>query len=227
MSLTVETKAGQKDTKSAALLNKYLSGAVLKMDGMTKENAEKVANKFAAEKAEGIQVADVTAKEAEVNKDLKKYGLREKLNYASDAKAYSEDIQKSVDSIVTTGVMSVASVLTLAVATTSAPEQGAAMGVVGGALLAAVTAERLAKAGLRAVSGPRNEAQAKKIDEYTELKHTQLALKQLKNVLLAPEREAQKAKDKEMVRQLYASGLGNPGGMITPVSLAQKGKGGR
>lgn len=226
MSLMIETKAGQKDTKSAALLNKYLSGAVAKMDGMTKKDAKKVANKFAAEKAEGIQVADVTAKEAEVKEGLKKFGLRETLNYASDAKALSEDVQKSVDTMLVTGVMSVASVLTLAVATTSTPEQGATLGAVAGVVLTAATAERLAKAGLRAVSAPRNEEQARKADEYTELKHTQLALKQLKNVLLAPEREAQKAKDKEMVRQLYASGLGNPGGMITPVSLA-KGKGGR
>lgn len=227
MSLTVTAKSGQKDVKSAVLLNKYLSSAVLKMNGMTKKDAEKVANSFAAEKIEGIQVADVTAKEAEINESLKKYGLKEKLNYASDAKAYSKDPQKSIDSIITTGVMSVASSLTLAVAAGSSPEQGAAMGTVAGALLAAVTIERLAKSGLRALSTSKNETQAKKIDEYTELKHAQLALKQLKNVMLAPEREAQKAKDKEMVRQLYASGLGNPGGMITPVSLAQKGKGSR
>lgn len=226
MSLTVETKAGQKDTKSAALLNKYLSGAVAKMDGMTKKDATKVADKFAAQKAQGIELADVTAKEADVNEGLKKFGLKEKLNYASDAKAYNEDIQKSVDTMVMTGVMSVASTLTLAVATTSTPEQGATLGAVAGVVLTAATLERLAKAGMRAVSAPRNEEQAKKVDEYTELKHTQLALKQLKNVLTAPEREAQKAKDKEMVRQLYASGLGNPGGMITPISLA-KGKGSR
>ncbi len=31
--------------------------------------------------------------------------------------------------------------------------------------------------------------------------------------------------DREMIAQLYASGMGNPGGIVTPVSLAKKGLG--
>ena len=78
---------------------------------------------------------------------------------------------------------------------------------------------------MRHFSRPKGEEQTRKVAAYTELKHAQMALKQLKKVLQAPQKAAEKAKDREMIAQLYASGMGNPGGIVTPVSLAKKGLG--
>ena len=230
MALSIETKGASDKNKAAsmAFLNKYLSGALVKMDGMTKADATKAAKAMAEKAADkGISVSDVVAKEKEVKDSLKGYGLREKVNYHSDAKAFNEDINKSIYTMINTAILSSATLCTLAATYSSSPEEGATMGAVMGGVMGAITVERLAKAGLRAVSGAKNEEQAKKVDDYTELKHTQLALKQLKHVLLAPEREAQKAHDKEMVKQLYASGFGSRGGMIAPINWNTKKDGGR
>lgn len=228
MSLTVAKQADEKqeirNAVSAALLNKYLAGVVKAMDGRTKSEVKKIAAEHAAgADMKMFTVETVKAKEAETAKQMKKYGLREKMNYAADGKALDDNPGESISRAISMAVASSATMLTVAVAAGSGEITGlgAAMAGIGGAY----TVNAAARAAMRHFSRPKNEEQTQKVAGYTELKHAQMALKQLKKVLEAPEKAAQKAKDREMIAQLYASGMGNPGGMITPVSLAKKGLG--
>ncbi|MBP3402544.1 MAG: hypothetical protein J6L82_01380 [Alphaproteobacteria bacterium] len=71
-----------------------------------------------------------------------------------------------------------------------------------------------------ALSEEAKKDKSEALKAYTEIKHSQIALKKLKNAL------DPKPSYKDEVRALYASGLGNPGGMITALNL-KKQNGGR
>ncbi len=225
MSLTVAKQADEKqeirNAVSAALLNKYLAGVVRAMDGRTKSAAEKIAAEHAAKAdMKMFSAQTVEAKEAETAKQMKKYGMREKMNFAADGKALEDNPGESISQAISMAVASSATMLTLAVSAGSGEITG--LGAVMAGIGGAYTVNAAAKAAIRHFSRPKNEEQTQKAAAYTELKHAQMALKQLKKVLQAPEKAAQKAEDREMIARLYASGLGNPGGMVTPVSLAKK-----
>lgn len=214
MTVEVKKEAGQKDAKSAVLLNKYLSGAVVKMDGMTKKEAQKYATAEAEKIAAkgGIDVADIEAKESAVKEGMKQFGLKEKLNYVADGKAFDGDIQKSMDTLLTTGVVSTVALISNIMATTTSPEEGSGLAAVIGVGLTAVAAERLVKAGLRAVTTPKSDEGKAKVADYTEMKHTQVALKQLKKAIQGPEKAAEKAAQrkayKDEVRKTMAMTMG-------------------
>lgn len=207
--------------ETAALLNKYIKGAVTEIGFVRRSEAEEkglgYAEAFVKDgKAKGLTSADIKQKEKEVKAGLKNYGMREKINYAANLRAMEEHPLMPLAKGAAT-VVGVAAVTLAAAAEGDVASAAAAAGIGTGVAIAAAC---VYFAGV-----PKSEMQAKKVEEYTELKHAQLALKQLKNIVRGAEKAAGREAYKEEVRQLYASGLGNPGGMITPVTFAKKSQG--
>lgn len=209
------------DAKTAALLNKYIKGAVEEIGFVRRSEAEKKSAGYAAAfvkdgKAEGLTSADIRQKEKEVRAGLKNYGIKEKINYAANLRATEENpllpLAKGTACAIGVAVVAMACAAEGDIAATVA---AAGIGLTAGAGVAAVYF----------AGAPTSEAQEKKIEEYTELKHAQLALKQLKSIVRDAEKSAGREAYKQEVRQLFASGLGNPGGMITPVTFAKKSQG--
>lgn len=207
-SLTPETKK---------LLDDYTAGAVKEIGNVKKFDAEIKASEYAAGfyksgKAEGLTAADVKIAEKQVAKEMKGYGVKERLNYAFDGRP-------------TTGFESlllkyaVLSVGGLAAAATG-NETGLATVAAGYAVLTAQTALKLS-------TFPKTDEQERKIDEYADLKHAQLALKQLRRELnfqesLERDRKIADKIDsyKKQVGQLFAAGYGQPsGGLIQAANL--------
>lgn len=69
-----------------------------------------------------------------------------------------------------------------------------------------------------AYAATNKEAPAVSKEEYANIKHTLVALNKMRNVL------DPKPSYKDEVRALYASGLGNPGGMITALKFKREGR---
>lgn len=207
MALAVNTEGKVADTKTQENLVKYLAGALVKMQHEPKVHAEQVATEEAAK----VDVKDFSSKEIKdmektVKVAAKNYGLQEKMYYHADGDALKKDPMEATARTIFPAIAGVAMGVTGAIA--NSPE--VAIAGMGGAAAILIT-----KATMRFLGEPTNDAEAKKADEFKMLKHTQLALKQLKKVVEAPEkaaaREAYKA---EIGRYMTA---GNPGGMVMPM----------
>ncbi len=179
-------------------LDSYLVGAVVLMDGKTKAEAEKIAKDYVrTTDRENIREAAVDAKAAELKKEAKKYGLREKLNYATDAD-HGLKLEMTV-----IGAASLVESLAKSESMPNGPV----------ALVVPQNAVQYAVGSMVKADTPEKKVKA---DEYANIKHAQLVLKQLKRCLLAtydPAR-AEKTEKKSMMqeaKELYAS-YGNPGG---------------
>ncbi len=192
-----------KSEKSVSTWNKhsldsYLVGAVVLMDGKSKAEAEKIAKDYVrTTDREYIREDAVDAKSAELKKEAKQYGLREKLNYATDAD-HGLKLEMTV--------IGAASLVESLAKSESMPNGPVALVVPKNAVQYAVGSMVKSK----------TAEQRLKADEYANVKHAQLVLKQLKRCLLAtydPAR-AEKTEKKSMMqeaKELYAS-YGNPGG---------------
>ena len=158
------------------LLEGYMAGAVKEIGFGEQNKAKTKAEKYAADfyksgKAEGLTKADVKAMEKHVAKDLKKYGLKERLDYFTNA----------------SGNKLLAFELGLAaVAVGAAACQGiigdtATLGIAGASLGSMVTS------GLALGVNMAFYGDERKLDEYVALKQAQLALKKLKREFTNPE----------------------------------------
>lgn len=218
MVLEVQKTAGApKTAKNVDLLTEYLAGTVVEMQGMSKVFAEQ----HAREKAEKVDIKGFDLKEIETMQknakaEAKKYGVQEKMFYHADGHVVANDEYEKFGREGMTAMVGFGLGMTGALA--GSPE--VAIAGMGGALAYGVT-----KMTMRYLGEPTNEAEAKKSEEFKMLKHTQLALKQLKKVVEAPIKEAKK---KEYWDQVAKASMGiNPAGYVTPISLAKKGKDGR
>ncbi len=169
LSLKQDKETQQKDSKSKALLNKYLSEAFYKTHGLTILGTHREASKLAIEpEYQEINRADIEAKRKEIKQDLKEFGFREKLNYMTDVTADNSLFSTAIKMAAVTAV----------VATTNAvaPE---ATEIVAGAGLAYVAF----RGGLEVNNLAQTDKQDRKTSDYVELKHAQIALKKLSNHL--------------------------------------------
>lgn len=208
--------------ESKKLLDAYTAGAVKEIGNVKKIDAEIKASQYASDfyksgKAESLTSADVKIAEKQIAKEMKQYGMKERLNYATDARP-----SKLESLLLKCAVLSVGGLASAA----TGNETGMATVTAGFALLAAQTAVRLA-------AFPKTDEQERKIDEYADLKHAQLALKQLKRELkikegLERDRRIDEKIDsyKKQVGQLFAAGYGQPsGGLIQAVNLKKQKEG--
>ena len=158
------------------LLMDYMAGAVKEIGFVKKGKAEEKANDYAEDfhksgKDVGLTKADIKAMEKQVAKELKKYGLKERFNYATNIRAAEENMFKAT--LGSLGACTLMGAAAVVVSLGGQPEVG--VGVLG-----ATAAIAVAKSAAFVVGASNNEEEKRKIEEYTELKHAQLALKQLK-----------------------------------------------
>lgn len=214
------SKEKEMKPETKALLESYMAGAVKEIGFAKKSRAEEMATDYAkdfyeAGKAESITKADIKAMEKQVSKELKQYGLKERLNYSINGKAISENPFSTL--LQGAGV---AALVVVGSGTAAIDGQHAlAAGLIGVGVAVAV-----AKSAAFYAGEPKNETEARKIEEYTNLKHAQLALKQLKREFTAKER----AEYSEKLGQFLAAGYGQPsGGLIqAPIyAIKQKNQG--
>ena len=215
-------RSSQKSTLSPEakeLLNSYMAGAKKEIGFVSKSKAEEKSVLYAMDfyhsgKAEGLTKSDVKIMEKQVNKELKQYGVQEHINYAATLRAKEENPLPALLKDAGIGLLAASTAASAA----ADGQYGIALGVVGVGVIAAATKAAIVYAGL-----PNTEEQSKKVDEYTELKHAQLALKQLKREFKAAER----AEYKKEVSQLFAAGYGQPSGGFVQAAMLKRQKAGR
>lgn len=228
MFLSLSTAEGNK-TKSQELLDSYLKSACRFLDDKTAKGARKFAKNFVRsddrnfnahygkpatkDLLTGIKSEDIQKKEKELSAQAKKVSAKMKANYALNVEV-NKDI-KNPFSIFASSIAVLPGISVLVNAAEQKSLAGVAVGLAGiGVAVGAVAAVHGIKKSVEA----KTPEEKKEIKSYIEVRHSQLALKQLKKAL----RQEQRSAYKQEVQQLFAAGLGNPGGMITPLVLRQK-----
>ena len=196
----IESKKGISltDIQAATKVGLYLAGAVEAMGKTSsKRDASKAADKYLAnhplkgiDKKAAIKTIDNLEKNYKA--EAKSADLKTKIQYALGGKEATKALMLGAACVVS-GVM--------------AAKGAHSMGAVSLMLMAGAMGSAEA-----ALLG-KEENKSEKLKAYTEIKHAQLALKKLKKSL------DPKPSYKDEVRALYASGLGNPGGMVTALNL--------
>ena len=204
--LSLNSNAEKVSAWDKHVLDAYLTGAVASMSGKTKAEAAEIAEKYVrATDRSGISEAAVDAKNAELKKEAKQFGLREKLNYATDA---DHDVKLEW----------------IAVGATSLVETMAKSEVMPNGPVALVVPKNAIKAAVGSMVKADTPDKKVKADEYAAVKHAQLVLKQLKRCVSA-EVDSNRTPKKSMMQEageLYAR-FGNPsGGMVHNDMPAEK-----
>lgn len=216
--LSLDTKGTEVKKDIDAALNKYLSGSLQFIGNSTKVEASQKASEYAEKQnlseftSNPKETKDaIVAKETELKKASKQYGLQEKMNYAFDARVFQERPLDELAQGLHVALFASAGMMTAAFS--NSPEAATLFGVGGVLTAATLTTGRFLSAG-------ETEKEKKSINEYAEIKHAQLALKQLKKKVM-PSIKAAENKEKGIpsAKEMFAAGLGNPGGMITPLDF--------
>lgn len=199
MALIIESKKGisLSDIQAATKVGLYLAGAVEAMGKTSsKREASKAADKYLADHPLKTTDKEATLKvidnlEKNYKAEAKSADLKTKIQYALGGKEATKALMLGAASVVS-GVM----------AAKGADPMGAVSLMLMAGAMGSAEAALLGK-----------DEKSEKLKAYTEVKHAQLALKKLKKSL------DPKPSYKDEVRALYASGLGNPGGMVTALNL--------
>ncbi|MBR1777802.1 MAG: hypothetical protein IJ752_04365 [Alphaproteobacteria bacterium] len=219
LELLFSSKEKTLSPETKKLLDGYMAGAKKEIGFVDKNEAYWKAEKYASDffksgKADSLTTEDVKLMEKQVAKEIRGYGFKERLNYASNTKAKEETAFEMIG-LKAAGL----TVLGLGGAALD-PDLGTPVVLAGYAALAVETVVRCA-------SLPKDDAQAKKIEDYTDLKHAQLALKQLKREIGFKEsydRDVKRAEKidayKEDVKKLFAAGYGQPSGGLVQAPIA-------
>ncbi len=183
LKLQRSTEEHKLSPKAEKLLISYMAGAVKEIGFVSKGKADTLADWFAEDfyysgKAKGLTTNDVQAMEKRVDKSLKKYGFKERLNYLTNVRAMEENptvfvLKGGAAGMLAMGAFSEALVNN---------HHAAALSVLGIAVAAS-----LGKTAMNQALSGKTDEENRKIDEYTNMKHAQLALKQLKRKMEYPE----------------------------------------
>ena len=213
-----ETERPVGDLATRKLLRAYLNGALKLSSGKSKAEAKEAIQEYhrqadtQALKASPDALKVIEEKEKNLKDRAASYGLREKINYASDA-----DVADLSD-VVSMGVGAVATSM-LAPVTAADPQ------VLSATILAAAatyTVGRATKAVAAELSASKTPDQKRQARDYASVKHAQLALKLLKKEIEAPLKAAEKEKYKEEIANLFAAGYGQPsGGLVQKPMTAE------
>ena len=204
--LSLNSNAEKVSTWDKHVLDAYLVGAVVSMSGKSKAEAAEIAENYVrTTDRSGIRESAIDAKAAELKKEAKQFGLREKLNYATDA---DHDVKLEL----------------VAIGATSLVETMAKSEVMPNGPVALVVPKNALKVAVGSMVKADTPDKKVKADEYAAVKHAQLVLKQLKRCVLAefdPNRTPKKSLMQE-AGELYAR-FGNPsGGMVHNDMPAEK-----
>ena len=203
------------DMATRKMLRAYLNGAVQLSSGKSKAEAKKVIQDYyqqadiQALKDSPDALKVVEAKEKNLQEKASSFGLRAKVNYASDA-----DVS-DISDVISMGVGAVATSMLAPIA--AADPQALSATILTAA--AAYTVTKAAKTAAAELSASKTPDQKKQAREYATVKHAQLALKLLKKEIEAPLKAAEKAKYKEDVAKLFAAGYGQPSGGLVQMPM--------
>lgn len=207
MSLIIVAKNDKRMQDAAAKLKvgMYLNGLMKQVDGVSKQYRDEVAEVYMedhpmnfGDKAKAVE--EIENLQEFYGKEVKNTSLKTKMQAAFGHKG--AEVARAVAlgaAAVVGGVMAAQGIEPMAAPT---------LVLAAGALCTGANAATMPKASEKEVSD---------VEKYGDAKRALYALKKMKKVL-APE-----SKYKKEVQALYASGLGNPGGMITALNLKQKG----
>lgn len=195
LSLEQNKEPKSKDTKSAALLNKYLSEAVYLTSTDSIIKTHRWLSDFATRpRWEGIKQEDIDARYKENKEKLKEFGFKDKAAYYANVK--SKDGGK--EALIKWGAFLTAT----AVATAISPELGQAVGGIG-----------LAYMGSKLVAGTIGEPTTPKelfsTRDYVDLRHEQIALRKLSRHI--EKKEIQAMKQEAMVKGVFIPTMGRCG----------------
>lgn len=193
MALALENskETSEKESKSAALLNKYLSTAVKLTHGETIIGAHKATNDLVKRSGwDEIKREDVEAKRAEVKAELKNYSFKDKVSYFANIKAD----EHGRETYIKLGVLATA----MSVAHGVSPEAGMAVGLAAAAYVGA-------KIAAKEYGTPNKPKESFSAADYADLKHTQMALRKLS-------RKLEKKENNDMIRAAMAKGVLYPMG---------------
>lgn len=192
MALSLENKSetAEKTSKSAALLNKYLTNAVSMTRLDTIIESHKTLSDYAKRSEwDDIKADDVYAKRKEVEKEMKGFGIKDKLAYYGNVKAG----EHSRETTTKLGILAAAMV----VAATIDPDLSHCVAGAGMAYMAS-------KVGVKMAGAPQNPKELFSTRDYVDLKHAQTALKKLESNLM-------KKENQKMVQQAIVNGAYFPG----------------
>ena len=201
---------------SKELLDTYLKDARRFTERETKngavEEVEGILNETSVRKelTSKISEGDIAKKETELKAQAKEAPFKAKVNYAMNAEAFGTRISPVA------GLLPGMAVLAGAVkcASTNYPESmalifaGSAM-MVGGLMAGYKILDKM---------GGKNPEEKKAIKDYYDVKHSLLALKQLKKAI----RKENGTSSNLQAQKFSAEGYGNPGGMITVSAIAKR-----
>lgn len=214
MSMFIESEKGitMGELDTAMRLGVYLSGAVEAM-GSAKSNsdAEKLMDQYMAKKQKAGTDLKAPSKSAAKkildrmeennNKEIADTPLKTKLKYMYET---NKDMSKAIicgAAAVVTGVMA-----------SQGMDAMASVSVLAGAGFVSCFGYGISGVGQDQEAPVKTKSD---LAEYAELKHTQIALRKMKEKLFGKE----KSSYKDEVKNLMASGLGNPGGFVTALNL--------
>lgn len=208
MSLIIVAKNDKRmqDAATKLKVGMYLNGLMNQVDGVPKQYRDEVAEVYMedhpmnfGEKNKAKAVEEIENLQEFYGKEVKNTSLKTKMQAAFGHKG--AEIARAVAlgaAAVVGGVMAAQGIEPMAAPTVV---------LAAGALCTGAHAATMPKA---------SEQEKSDVEKYGDAKRALYALKKMKKVL-APE-----SKYKKEVQALYASGLGNPGGMITALNLKQK-----
>ncbi|MBR1777146.1 MAG: hypothetical protein IJ752_00975 [Alphaproteobacteria bacterium] len=213
LSLEQNKETAVKDSKSAALLNKYLEEAVW----LTHSDSMIVANHYLKDFAtrprwEGIKQEDIDARYKENREKMKKFGFKDKAAYYANVR--TRDNGK--ESFIKVGAVLAAAMVAAAVS----PEAGGTVLGIGAAYLGS-------KLVAGTIGDPTTPKELFSTSDYKDLRHEQLALRKLSRHLKKESKAAAKEQYKEEVGKLFAAGYGQPGGGLVQAAMLKKQKAGR
>lgn len=208
--LTLETQVKKTAETPVELLETYLNKARIVSDSTEKgvakkaiaKNFESSADMLAEFKKSPDAERIVKAKEKALKKEAASFDLKTKLNYATDA-----EFGGGMSALLAAGIVSGATTAfgSVAMNEPSAMSATVMLGALG------YTLSQGTKAAVAFATEAKTQKQEKDIEAYSDIKHTQLALKLLKRDMQADKRAQYKAE----VNKLLADGYGNPGGVVT------------
>lgn len=188
MSLSIDQVIGESKptSKSAALLNKYLTSAVRLTHSDTIIGANRYLSDYATRPQwEEIKKEDVDAKRKEVKEALKGYGFKDKAAYYANIKAG----EHNRETLIKMG----AAVAAVAVAAAVSPELGKAVGM-------AAVAYGASKSLAAGIGRPETPKELFSTRDYADLKHAQMALRKLSHHM--EKKELKQMKQEAMMKGL-------------------------
>jgi hypothetical protein len=128
---------------------------------------------------DGINVQDIDEKQAEIKNTAKTYGMKAKINYASDSRFLQETLETPAEkAAAVVPVPLYAGFLWGVQAAVGVSSEKAA------AVVATYMAGVAVQLGVAYASRARSDGEKAKFDDYAELRHAQFALKQLKREIV-------------------------------------------